>query len=283
MEACGLVLEGGGMRGVYTAGVLEYFLEQGLYFPYVIGVSAGACNAASYLSRQAGRNKKVTIGYIRDPRYLSYRNLLREKSLFGMDFIFDHIPNQLEPFDFPSFYGAKEEFVVGTTDAFTGEPVYFAKRADLDMLKVIRASSSLPFVAKPVELDGRILFDGGLSDPVPLLKSMTDGNRRNVVILTKAQGHRKSPFRFKRLASRFYPQYDGLIRSLTDRPQLYNATMDELERQERDGDVFVFRPSVDLKVSRTEKKAERLSALHDLGYADAKRQHHKLQEWMGGN
>ncbi len=156
MKDVGLVLEGGGMRGVYTAGILEYFMEQNIYFPYVIGVSAGACMAASYLSRQMGRNRTVNIDFVNHPNYLSFRNFLRNKQLFGMDFIFDEIPNKHVPYDYESFYQSKEEFVVGTTDCESGQPVYF-KKDDYgnDMLKIIRASSSLPFVAPIIEFKGK--------------------------------------------------------------------------------------------------------------------------------
>jgi predicted patatin/cPLA2 family phospholipase len=143
--ATGLVLEGGGMRGVYTAGILEFFLEKALYFPYVIGVSAGACNAISYIAKQKGRNKRVNIEFIRDSRYLSYRNLWKEKSMFGMDFIFDELPNKLVPFDYETFQRTEHTFIVGATDCLTGKPVYFNNHQEDNMNVVLRASSSLPF------------------------------------------------------------------------------------------------------------------------------------------
>ncbi len=193
MEGIGLVLEGGGMRGVYTAGVLEYFMEQDLYFPYVVGVSAGACNAVSYISKQPGRNKKVTIGYIRDHRYLSYRNLFRHKSIFGMDFIFNELPNKLVPFDYDAFYNSPQQFAIGTTDAHTGEPIYYTKHQLMQQtMPIVQASSSLPFVATPIHYEGRTLFDGGLVDPIPVKKSLADGNKKHIIVLTKEQGYRKT-------------------------------------------------------------------------------------------
>src|SRR5690625_116326 len=152
MVNAGLVLEGGGMRGLYTAGVLEYFLEQNLYFPYNIGVSAGACMAASYLSRQKGRNKKVNLGYIDDKRYISFSNFIKNREVFGMDFIFDEIPNRLVPFDMSTFLKNSEEFVIVTTDCETGEPVYYDKtNHGHDLVLLLRASSSLPFIASSVK------------------------------------------------------------------------------------------------------------------------------------
>lgn len=281
MASLGLVLEGGGMRGVYTAGVLEYFMEKEWYVPYVIGVSAGACNAASYLSRQPGRNKKVTIGFITDRRYISYRNLVREKSIFGMDFIFNEIPNNLVPFDFETFYGETHELVIGTTDAVSGEAVFFRKNEAPEMsLSLIRASSSLPFVSQPVLYQERTLFDGGITAPIPIHQSIKDGNERNIVVLTRPKGYRKKPFKQQWLAQRFYPAYPGLVRAMVERSLVYNRTLDEIERLEREGKVIVIRPSAPFKVGRMEKDSSKLEALHDLGYKDAAEAKEKLQEWL---
>lgn len=277
----GLVLEGGGMRGVYTAGVLEYFLRRELRFPYVVGVSAGACNACSYISRQPGRNRQVTIGYVGDSRYLSVRNLFRERSMFGMKFIFDEIPKNLVPFDYDAFYQAPERFVVGATDAHTGEPVYEEKRAGIDLMPFVQASSSLPFASVPVQRDGRVLFDGGISDPIPLAKSAADGNRKHVVVLTRPEGYLKKPFRFERLARMKYPRYPGLVLALVNRYRLYNDTLAEVERMERKGSAFVFRPSTAMPIGRMEKKPDRLEALYQLGSRDAEQQYAALSEWLG--
>ncbi|SDN74422.1 Predicted phospholipase, patatin/cPLA2 family [Paenibacillus sp. yr247] len=281
MEGIGLVLEGGGMRGVYTAGVLEYFMEQDLYFPYVVGVSAGACNAASYISKQPGRNKKVTIDYIGDHRYLSYRNLVRHKSIFGMDFIFNELPNKLVPFDYDAFYNSPQQFAIGTTDAHTGEPVYYTKHQLMQQtMPIIQASSSLPFVAKPILYEGRTLFDGGLVDPIPVQKSLADGNRKHIIVLTKEQGYRKSPFKQRWLAKSFYPQYNGLVNVLVNRSEIYNRTLETVEQMEAEGSAIVIRPSSKVVVSRMEKDPKKLEALHKLGYEDAKRLGSQLKQWL---
>lgn len=281
MEGIGLVLEGGGMRGVYTAGVLDCIMDHDLHFPYVVGVSAGACNATSYISRQRGRNKQVTIGYIKDPRYLSYRNLLREKSLFGMDFIFNQLPNRLEPFDFPAFYSSGQQFAIGTTDAYTGEAVYYSKHELAEhTMTVLRASSSLPFISQPVQFEDRTLFDGGLIDPIPIKKSIMDGNKRHVIVLTKEKGYRKSPFKQRWLAKSVYPKYNGLVDVLVNRSQIYNHTLDIIDKLEESGHVLVIRPSSPTIVSRIEKNTKRLQLLYDLGYEDAKRILHRFQDWV---
>ncbi|MEH7332215.1 patatin family protein [Neobacillus drentensis] len=267
----GLVLEGGGMRGVYTAGVLEYFLEQELFFPYVIGVSAGACNAASYLSKQKGRNKTVTIEYASDPRYISWKNYFKNRQFFGMDFIFDEIPNQHVPYDYEAFYNSSSEFVVGTTDCITGQPVYFNKQEyGKDFLKVLRASSSLPFIAPEVKFKDKILLDGGITDPIPIKKAQQDGFLKNVVVLTRNSGYLKKPSKFHFVVDRKYPEYKGLQQSLRGRYQVYNETVAYLEEEEKKGRVLIIRPTQPLKVGRMERNPGKLEELYNQGYHDAK-------------
>lgn len=276
----GLVLEGGGMRGVYTAGVLEYFLEKGITFPYVIGVSAGAAMAASYLSMQKGRNKQVNIGYISDPRYISWRNFIKTRQVFGMDFIFDEIPNQLVPYHYDQFYQNDTEFVVGTTDCVSGEPIYFSKEDyGNDMLKVLRASSSLPFLAPEIHFKGKVLLDGGISDPIPLKKSIQDGNKRNVVVLTRNEGYLKKPFKFHFLVKRKYQQYIGLQKALANRYQVYNDTLAYLSDEEQKGNVMIIRPTEPMDVGRMERNPEKLEKLYQQGYEDAMKIESRLVSW----
>lgn len=277
----GLVLEGGGMRGVYTAGVLEYLLEKEIEFPYVIGVSAGAANAASYLSKQKGRNRKVNIEMVSDPRYISWQNFIRTRQAFGMDFIFDEIPNKIVPYHYDEFYKNETEFVVGTTDCMTGEPVYFSKEDyGQDMLKVIRASSSLPFLSPEIHYKNKILLDGGISDPIPLKKSIQDGNNRNVVVLTRNEGYMKSPSKFQFLVKRKYPQYSGLQTALANRYQVYNETLAFLKEEEKKGNVMVIRPTEPLEVGRMERNPAKLEKLYQQGYDDARNAERRLFDWQ---
>lgn len=276
----GLVLEGGGMRGVYTAGVLEYFLEQGIEFPYVIGVSAGAANAASYLSKQKGRNRKVNIDMVSDPRYISWQNFIKTRQAFGMDFIFDEIPNKIVPYHYDEFYKNKAEFVVGTTDCLSGEPVYFSKEDyGQDMLKVIRASSSLPFLSPEMHFKNKILLDGGISDPIPLKKSIQDGNKRNVVVLTRNEGYLKKPSKFQYLVKRKYPQYSGLQTALAKRYQVYNDTVAFLTEEEKKGNVMIIRPTEPIEVGRMERNPAKLDKLYQQGYEDARKVEGRLSAW----
>jgi predicted patatin/cPLA2 family phospholipase len=283
LNQTGLVLEGGGMRGVYTAGILEYFLEQDLFFPYVIGVSAGACNAASYLSKQKGRNKTVTVEYASDPRYISWRNYFKNRQFFGMDFIFDEIPNQHVPYHYDVFYSSPVEFVVGTTDCLTGMPVYFKKQDyGKDLLTVLRASSSLPFIAPEIRYQDKILLDGGISDPIPIKKAQSDGFKKNIVILTRNKGYLKKPSKFHFLVDRKYPDYKGLQQSLRTRYQVYNDTLDYLEKEEAAGNVLIIRPSEPLKVGRMERNSQRLAELYSQGYRDAKASMDKINSYLEG-
>jgi predicted patatin/cPLA2 family phospholipase len=280
----GLVLEGGGMRGVYTGGVLERMMEQNLYFPYVIAVSAGACNAVSYLARQHGRNRRVTIDYIGRKEYLSFRNWVKSGSMFGMDFIFNRIPNEIDPLDYDTLFRMQESFVMVTTDPESGRPAYFADdvwRRDRDaFMTIIKASSSLPFFAPPVEVDGRLQFDGGVADPIPVRKAIDDGCERVVVVLTKDVSYRIKPFRQRRLASWIYRRYPQLVEAMERREQVYNDTMAYVRRLEAEGRAFVIQPSSLIPVKRMEKDPRMLEQLYSLGQADSERTMGRLMDWI---
>jgi predicted patatin/cPLA2 family phospholipase len=277
----GLVLEGGGLRGVYTSGILQYFMEKELYFPYVIGVSMGACNAANYLSRQIERNKIVNISFVNDSRYLSYFRLITRGELFGMDFIFDTIPNTLVPFDYKTFNESKIKCVTTATNCITGEAEYYEKHElGSDYFKMLQASSSLPFISRPVEYKGKILMDGGMSDSIPIRKSIADGNKRNVVILTQPEGYRKEPENLARFVSLRYPHYKGLQKALANRHKNYNETIAYIEEMQSKGELFIIRPSARLEAGRAERSKEILYATYDRGYAEAKNIFSKLLEFL---
>lgn len=281
MKKTGLVLEGGGMRGVFTGGVLRFLMEKDIYLPYVIGVSAGACNGSSYVARQIDRNKIVNIDYIRHPEYMSVKNLLRKGELLGMDFIFNKLPNELVPFDFTTFNQASDEFIVGATDCMTGEPVYFDKTTyHQDILTIIRASSSLPLMAPIISYQGLSLLDGGIADPIPLLKAEKDDYKKNVVILTRNKGYMKGPQSFSWYLKRKYAPYQGLLTAIARRHQVYNETVSYIEEQERKGNVFVIRPSEKIEVARIERNPSKLNRLYDQGYKEASHQYQALKEFL---
>ena len=268
MESMGLVLEGGALRGQYTAGVLDAFLENGVEFPYIIGVSAGASIACSYVSRQHGRNKTIVDSYRHDRRYLSLANLVTTGSLFGMDFIYDTVPHQLVPFDFATFEASPSRFVTVCTDCETGQAVYFEKGGE-DHLTVLRASASMPFLSPMVAYRGRRFLDGALADSLPWNRAVAEGFRRNVVVLTRPAGYRKKAPKSwpARLA---YGRYPRLVEAINGRWRQYNASLETIEAAEASGDALVIRPSLDLNIGRTEKSLVKLTALYELGRTDGK-------------
>nr|WP_074598251.1 patatin family protein [Sediminibacillus halophilus] len=273
MQDVGLVLEGGGMRGAYTAGVLDAFHDSGITFPFVTGASAGACNATSYVAGQRGRNYKVLVEYGSHPEYISLKRAVMKKELFGMDFIFDVLPNQLVPFDFASFFNSNIRFVVSTTDIDTGEPVYHDTfRSNQELLTIIRASSSLPFVAPSISVDGRNLMDGGIVDPIPLQPSIDAGNRKHVVVLTRNKDYMKKPMRLAWLLKRSLKSHPALVSAMQNRHRRYNDMVKRLERMERNNQVFIIRPKQPLEVGRIERNRSKLDALYQQGYQEAKQQ-----------
>lgn len=279
IKGTGLILEGGGMRSMYTAGVLDFFIKEDIFFEYNIGVSAGASMAASYISRQFRRNHRVTAKYIKDKRYLSLSNYIKRKELFGMDFVYHYIPTYLEPFDFEKFDQAEEKFVVVTTDCETGEAVYFDKNETKgSLLTALEATSSLPLMANPVQYKGHTLLDGGIVDPIPIKKSIEEGYTKNVLILTRPKGYRKTPSKLSKVfRMKAYPKVNHLMEL---RYKHYNKTLDWIEEEEDKGNIFVIRPTNTLEVDRVEKNPRKLDALYREGYADAEKIYKDLKEYI---
>lgn len=271
LEHTGLVLEGGGMRGVYTSGVLEYLLEKKIYYPYVIGVSAGASNSCNYVARQVGRGRRVNLDYIHDWRYMSLRNLICKGSYFGLDFLFGELPNHLDVFDYDTFYRSPGMFRIGATNCLTGKTDYFEKQEITVDLKQLKASCSLPVISPIVRIDGIPYLDGGIADPIPVQKALADGCKHVVVVLTQPKGYKKSanPQSIKFLYRSLYRKYPNFIQTLENRHKNYNATLSLVEELELSGKATVIRPDGNLKLSRFEKDTLKLSALFEKGYQDA--------------
>lgn len=281
---CSLILEGGGMRGVYTAGILEYFLEKELEFPNIFGVSAGACHALSYISKQLGRNKIVSVDMVSDPRYIRYRGIVDGTGLFNMDFIFNLVPNELVLYDYHAFRNSSQRLIAVATDCLTGLPVYVDCHdtvSDKELLDVVKASSSLPLMAPVVSYRGKKLLDGGLSDSIPIEKAILDGNKKNVVVLTRQQGYRKKPQRgssvYKLLLNK---ECKGAVSALESRYIQYNKALDALEQYQKEGLAFVFTPSVEQVVKRAERDKTKLEQLYLLGYQDAKNRYDDLMQYL---
>lgn len=277
----GLVLEGGGMRGVYTSGVEEYLLQQGIHYQYIVGVSAGASNSCTYVARQKGRGRRVNLDYLKDWRYMGLRSLIFKGSYFGLDFLFGDIPDKLDLFDYETFFSSPGVFRIGATNCITGVADYFDKHQVTKGLKHLKASCSLPLLSPIVEIDGTPYLDGGIADPIPVRKALADGCEHVVVVLTQPEGYRKTPSsekanRLYRMAFRNYPK---LAEALENRHRLYNETVDFVEALEREGRATIIRPDGSLKLDRFEKDPTVLGALFDQGFRDAAR---RLASGEGG-
>lgn len=268
----GLVLEGGGTRGAYTSGVLEVFLRENLVFPTVYGISAGACNALSYISGQRERNFSIFYQYITDERYLSIASLYRTGSLFGFDFIFGQLFHELLPFNYEAFFSSPIELKAGATDLQTGKTVFFRKSEMDEELTPIRASSSLPFVSPIVSYKGYELLDGGCGMPIPLEESIADGNCRHVIVLTRDISYKKRPRpEFPRAVLRAkYGDYPNFVQTMLERSLVYNRELELCRKMEKDESAVVIRPSKPLAVSRYEKNPENLKDIYELGVRDAR-------------
>lgn len=271
LQKIGLVLEGGGMRGVYTSGVHEYLLEKKIHYPYVVGVSAGASNSFNYVARQKGRGRRTNLDYLKNWRYMSLRSLLCKGSYFGLDFLFGDIPNRLDLFDYNTFYQSPGVFRIGATNCITGQTDYFDKHEITTGLEHLKASCSLPFLSPIVKINGVPYLDGGIADPIPVRKALNDGCEHVVVVLTQSYGYRKGPIskRMSILYRTVFRKYPELIKSLEARNQHYNETVDFVEELERRGQATIIRPDGSLKLERFEKDTAVLGALFEQGYRDA--------------
>lgn len=280
MSKLGLVLEGGGMRGSYTAGVVDFLMEKDIYADGVIGVSAGACHACSYASKQIGRNQKVITRFIKDKRYMSFHSLLKTGDLFGAKFVYDTIPNELEPYDYETFQSQGMNIYAVCSNLETGKPEYLLCKDMKKDVVYIRASASLPLLSKIVEIDGMKLLDGGATDSVPYKKFQEMGYDKNIVVLTRGGEYRKGKNTLLPLIRRTYKEYPKFVEALETRHIHYNACMDELEESEKRGEVFVIRPSKPIKIGRLEKDKDKLMMLYKEGYHDAKMMYQEILNYI---
>lgn len=269
-ENSGLVLEGGGMRGVFTSGVLDFFLDAGIDFPYAVAVSAGACNGLSFKSRQRGRAKCSNVDMLEKYRYIGLKYLWTQHSLFDLHTMYDTLPNEILPFDYDAFFRNPMTFEMVTTDCLTGLPCYLSEDADpRRLIEVCKASSSLPFVCPTVSVDGRPMLDGGITDSIPVERARRMGYAFNVVVLTRNFGYRKREH--DRKIPRFvYRRYPRLRLALSRRLAVYNAQLERVEQLEREGSVLVIRPRRPLEVDRLERDTHKLTRLYEEGYACAR-------------
>ncbi|WP_180949227.1 patatin-like phospholipase family protein [Bacteroides cutis] len=265
----GLVLEGGGMRGVFTCGVLDNFMDRGVRFPYTIGVSAGACNGLSYLSGQRGRAKYSNIDLLEKYNYIGLKYLLKKRNIMDFDLLFRKFPEHILPYDYEAYFNCPERYVMVTTNCLTGEANYFEEKRNKDrVIDIVRASSSLPFVCPIVYVDGIPMLDGGIVDSIPLMRARQDGYTRNVVVLTRNRGYRKD-IQGTKVPPFIYRQYPRLRAAINMRSRVYNAQLDLVERMEDAGEITVIRPQKPVIVDRIERDIRKLTDLYEEGYACA--------------
>ena len=262
----GLVLEGGGMRGVFTSGVLDAFMKHEVYFPYVVAVSAGACNGLSYMSHQPRRARWSNIDMLQKYDYISLKSLIVNGSIFDPELIYERFPNEFFPFDYDAYEKNPATFEVVTTNCRTGRAMYLTERHDHRRLtQLIRATSSLPFVAHITEVDGIPMLDGGIVDSIPILRSIDTGHQENVVVMTRNRGYRSSEPDIK-IPKFLYGEYPRLRVALSRRTAAYNEQLDLVERMEDWGEIVVIRPQKPLEVGRITEDVAKLERLYEEGF-----------------
>lgn len=266
-----LVLEGGGLRGVFTCGVLDCFMDNGIRFPFTVGVSAGACNGLSYMSGQRGRARSSNIDLMDKYHYVGFRYLLTQGCIMDFKLLFEDFPEKIIPYDYDAYFSNPDRFVMVTTNCLTGKAEYFEERqSSARVMDIVRASSSLPFVSPITYVDGVPMLDGGIMDSIPVQYAMDMGYDKLVVVLTRNRGYRKKNGSMP-LAKAMYRKYPLLQKALSQRNAVYNRTMELVERLEDEGRIMVIRPLKPVQVGRMEKDTAKLAALYDEGYDVASR------------
>lgn len=281
----GLILEGGGTRGAYTAGVLDVLAENNIYFPVVYGISAGACNALSYLSKQNKRNYQIFTRYTSDKRYMSFSSLCRTGNIFGFDFIFGELASELLPFNYEEFFRSEMQLKVGATDCRTGKAVFFEKSDMKRDFSAVIASSSIPVVSKIVDFKGYKLLDGGVSAPIPIEFAINDGTSKNVIVLTREKSYvkkEKSDFP-KPLLKRKYRDYPKLIDAVLNRAKVYNHEREICYSEQEKGNAIVIEPSSPITISRYCTKPEKMEELYDMGVRDAREKLIEIRRFIALN
>lgn len=282
MYQAGLILEGGGMKGIYTAGVLEFFLDKEIEFSSCYGVSAGTCHMCSYLSKQKKRAYQISVDYLGQKSYCSVESLLKTGDLFGADMCYGLIPDYLNPYDYEAFKKYEGRAYAVVTNIKTGEAEYMPLEDMQRDIIAVRASSSMPLVSRNVKIGSGLYLDGGISDSIPLRRSMKDGNKKNVVVMTKEEGYVRQPIGMAQLAAlkARYALYPKVYELMRERHITYNSTVQYIEELQEQGKVFVMRPKYKSDVGRVEKDVDKLKALYEEGYRDAENCYEDLMEYL---
>ena len=261
-----LVLEGGGLRGVFTCGVLDCFMDKGIRFPFTVGVSAGACNGLSYMSGQRGRAKSSNIDLMDKHHYVGFKYLLTQGCIMDYKLLFEDFPEKIIPYDYEAYFANTDRFVMVTTNCLTGKAEYLEEKSDSKrVMDIVRASSSLPYVTKITYVDGVPMLDGGIADSIPVEYARSQGYERMVVVLTRNKGYRKNEKQLP-VPKFIYRKYPELRKTLASRNAQYNRTMEMIERLEDEGRMTVIRPVHPIEVDRMEKDTDKLRSLYQEGY-----------------
>ncbi len=278
----GLVMEGGAMRGLFTAGVTDVLMENGITFDGAVGVSAGACFGCNYKSGQRGRAIRYNLRFCRDKRYCSVYSLLRTGDMFGAEFCYHTMPDELDIFDYNEYNKNPMEFYVVCTDVETGKPVY--KRLNTlnsEQLEWIRASASMPLASRIVEIDGRKLLDGGISDSIPLGFMERHGYDRNIVILTQPRDYEKKDSKSFSLIKRAYKKYPSLVKTYENRPKMYNEQLKSIRQSESEGKAYVIAPPAPLPIGHVEHNPDKLLEVYRIGRNTAMKYLDEIMKFMG--
>ncbi|MGE7932894.1 patatin-like phospholipase family protein [Viridibacillus arvi] len=274
-----LVLEGGTFRTLFTSGVLDAFLDEEIMMPHVVGISAGAINACSYVSEQKERSLRVLVNYRHDKRYIGIRNFWRERSLFGLDFAYNIIPNELDKFDWDRFQQFEGTVKFGVTNAYTGAIEYMDALEMDKECTLLRATCAIPVLFPEIKINGIPYYDGGLADPIPIQHLVDEGFEKHVLVLTRPKGYRKVIDRQSKLVMKLLrKRYPNLVKSMEQRVEHYNASIDYCERLEKEGRAFIFRP--DAPLNSFEKDLTQMRANYDMGYKKAAKQMDELKAFL---
>jgi hypothetical protein len=282
MIKAALVLEGGALRGMYTSGVLDTFLKNNMEFECVAGVSAGALNAMSYISKQPGRSAKINLEYCDDPRYIGRKAFIKNKGIIGYDYLFGDISENKVPFDYKSFENTNQRFIIVTTNCEKAETEYLEKSNCNDLFKAAQASSSMPLASAMVEINNNHYLDGAVTTSIPVKWALEQGYEKVVVVLTRDRTYRKPMLsnKMKKLYKLAYHKYPKLIEKLNTMPERYNKLQEEIIDLEKEGKIFIIRPEKEVTVSRLEKDKEKLENLYKEGIAEAEKNLDALKEYL---
>ncbi|MGE6516465.1 patatin-like phospholipase family protein [Lysinibacillus sphaericus] len=279
VENASLILEGGTFRTLFTSGVLDAFLEHDIMMPYVVAISAGAINACSYVSQQKERSLRVLMDYRHDKRYMGLKNFLKEKSLFGLDFAYNVIPNQLDIFDWATYQQYDGKLLFGVTNATTGQVEYMDAREMDRQCTMLRATCAIPILFPEIKLNDTAYYDGGLAEPIPIQHGIERGFDKHVLVLTRPKGYRKKLDRQSKWAMRLLAKrYPNLVKSMEKRTDHYNASLARCEQLEEEGRAFIFRPTEAL--NSFEKDTTQMRSNYEMGYEQALQQMAALKQFL---